>query len=149
MTTEISYSLLAPAAALIVWTLLVLLWMAVIRGGAFRKAAIDLSKAQPGGRGQDLDKLLPPPANWPAHNYSHLVEQPTIFYPTLVVLALLGQGNSLNMALAWIYVGLRIVHSIWQIRVNTIPVRAALFLLSTLALLVLAVNALVAALGRA
>ena len=44
--------------------------------------------------------------------------------------------------MAWAYVAIRILHSLWQGLVNTLPVRVCLFALSTTALLVLAVNAL-------
>lgn len=147
MTVTIAANMLAPAAALVLWTLVVLLWVVATRVPALKAANIDLSKAPPGGRGQDLDKVLPPEANWPSHNYAHLMEQPTIFYPTLLVLALLGQGTTLNVGLAWAYVGLRIIHSFWQVRVNTIPMRASIFMAYTAILIVLAVNALRAALA--
>ena len=139
-----SKALLAPAAVLVIWTLIILVWMAAVRFSAFGKAKISLAKAKPGGRGQDLEGVLPAKANWPAHNYAHLMEQPTIFYATVVILALLGQGTALNITLAWAYVGLRIAHSLWQILVNTLSVRFPLFLLSTVALLILAINAVVA-----
>jgi hypothetical protein len=145
MTVAISTNLLAPAAALIVWSLVMLIWMVALRLPALKTANLP-SERTVGGRGQDLDKILPAKVNWPAHNYAHLMEQPTIFYPTLLVLALLGQGTALNVGLAWGYVGLRVIHSIWQVRVNTIPVRASIFFLSTVILIVLAVNALRAAL---
>ena len=145
MIDGISKTLLAPAAVLVLWTLVVLVWLAFVRFSAFSKANIDLAKAKPGGRGQDLEGVLPDKANWPAHNYTHLVEQPTIFYATIIILALLGQGTELNITLAWVYVGLRIAHSLWQILINTVSVRSPLFLLSTAALLILAVNALIAA----
>lgn len=147
MTVNIATNLLAPAAALIVWTLLMLLWMVATRLPALKAANIDLGKAPPGGRGQDLDKVLPPTVNWPAHNYAHLMEQPTIFYPTILVLALLGQGTALNVGLAWTYVGLRIAHSVWQASVNTIPVRFSLFFVSSILLFILAVSALRTALA--
>tara|TARA_B110001454_G_scaffold216298_1_gene239290 strand:- start:367 stop:786 length:420 start_codon:yes stop_codon:yes gene_type:complete len=139
--------MLAPAAVLALWTLIVLLYMMVVRFGAFKAANINLAKAPPGGRGQDLDAILPKPATWPAHNYTHLLEQPTLFYPVVIILALLGAVNQTNIVLAWVYVGLRVVHSIWQIKVNTVPVRASIFFLSTIVLIVLAVNAVRAALG--
>jgi len=142
-------ALLAPAALLVVWSLVMLVWMGIVRGAAFKATGISFGKIPPGGRGQDLDKLLPPPANWPAHNYVHLMEQPTLFYATVLILALLGQGTTINLAMAWGYAALRIIHSIWQARFNIVAVRATLFLLSTLALMILAVNALRAALGAA
>ena len=135
--------ILAPAAALVLWSLIVLLWTAVTRFGAMAKAGIDLGKAPPGGRGVNLEGVLPDTVNWKSHNYSHLMEQPTIFYPTLVVLALTGAAAA-DVWLAWAYVGLRVLHSLWQALVNTIPLRFALFVLSTLCLLALAIRAAMA-----
>ncbi|MEQ1641194.1 MAG: MAPEG family protein, partial [Novosphingobium sp.] len=72
--------------------------------------------------------------------YTHLMEQPTIFYPVVVILALMGPNGG-DIAIAWGYVALRIVHSIWQATVNTVTVRFSLFILSTICLLLLAVHA--------
>jgi hypothetical protein len=139
-------TILAPAAMLVLWTLMILLWMAAVRFPAMAKGGVDLSKAR-GGRGQDLEKVLPPSVNWKAHNYTHLVEQPTLFYAVVGILTLAGQSGGVNTMLAWGYVGLRIVHSLWQTLVNTIPVRATLFFLSTFCLIALAVNAVRATLA--
>lgn len=147
MISTLSHEMLAPAAVLALWTLIVLLYMAIVRFGAFKAAGINLSKAPPGGRGQDLDAVLPKPVMWPSHNYSHLMEQPTVFYPVVILLALLGAATQTNIMLAWTYVGVRIVHSIWQIKVNTLPVRVTLFFISTGVLIALAVNAVRATLG--
>jgi hypothetical protein len=134
-------SILAPAAVLVLWTLLMLVWMAATRLPAIRKVGMDLSKAPPGGRGVDIDPLVPPSVAWKSHNYTHLMEQPTLFYAVVGILALSGQGTGVNAMLAWGYVTLRIVHSLWQALVNTIPLRFALFLLSTVCLFALAINA--------
>jgi hypothetical protein len=131
--------ILAPAAVLVVWSLIMLFWMAGVRLPALKKAGIDLG-ARPGGRGQDLEGQLDPRINWPSHNYSHLMEQPTLFYPTVLILAMTGPG-ALDVALAWIYVALRIIHSVWQATVNKVPIRFLLFITSTLALVVLALRA--------
>lgn len=136
-----STNLLAPVFALVLWSLVMLIWMISLRLPALAK--LKLSKEQSrGGRGSDLDRILPREINWPAHNYIHLMEQPTIFYATVIALALLGAGTPLNLGLAWAYVGLRIVHSLWQATVNTIPVRASLFFLYSIVLAALAVNGL-------
>jgi hypothetical protein len=136
---------LAPAAALICWSLMVLLWMVATRMTAFGKAGIDLKKAPAGGRGLNLEGVLPDKTNWKAHNYSHLMEQPTIFYPAVIVLAIMG-ATSLDVGLAWAYVAIRIVHSLWQATINRIPVRATLFFISSFVLIALAVRALLATL---
>ncbi|MDG6078529.1 MAPEG family protein [Erythrobacter litoralis] len=133
--------MLAPAAVLIAWSLVMLVWMAATRLPAMKRAGGGLGKAKPGGRGQDLEGVLDDRINWKAHNYAHLMEQPTLFYAVSVILALLGPTAG-TIAAAWIYVGLRIVHSIWQATVNLVPVRFLLFLLSTAALVYLAVRAL-------
>ncbi|MEY3905835.1 MAG: hypothetical protein RIR59_658 [Pseudomonadota bacterium] len=133
--------ILAPGAVLVLWSVIMMFWMAGTRLPAMAKSGADLKAAPPGGRGQDLEGVLPPSVNWKSHNYSHLMEQPTLFYATIVILALAGAGEGLNVQLAWAYTGLRIAHSLWQALINTIPVRFTLFLLSSLCLTVLAVNA--------
>jgi len=141
-------SILAPAAVLVVWSLIMLLWAALTRFPAMKAAGIVPKDNPPGGRGQDLDPLLPPSVSWKSHNYTHLMEQPTLFYATVIILALSGQDTETNVMLAWAYTIIRIAHSIWQATVNTIiPVRFTLFLLSTICLFVLAINAVRATLG--
>ena len=132
--------ILAPAAVLVLWSLIMLMWMMVTRFPAMSKAGIDLTKSEPGGRGANLEGVLPASVSWKAHNFTHLMEQPTLFYATLVILALMG-ANAGDVAIAWGYVALRIVHSLWQATVNTIPVRFTLFILSTICLLLLAIHA--------
>jgi len=136
--------ILAPAAVLVVWSVIMLFWMAGVRLPALKKAGIDLG-ARPGGRGQDLEGQVEPRINWPAHNYSHLMEQPTVFYAAVMILAIMGPGAA-DVLAAWIYVGLRIIHSIWQSTVNKVPVRFLLFIISTFALLFIGVRAVMATL---
>ena len=133
--------ILAPAAVLVLWTLVMLVWMAGTRLPALKAAGIDMSKAV-GGRGQDLETVLPANVNWKSHNYAHLVEQPTLFYAVVGILAILGQVSAVAVALAWTYVIIRVVHSLVQVTSNRIAVRFPLFLASTVALLGLAIMAL-------
>lgn len=132
--------MLAPAAVLIAWSLVMLFWLAGSRLPAMKKALAG-SSPKPGGRGQDLEGLLEPRVNWKSHNYTHLMEQPTLFYAASLIIALLG-ASAAEVLAAWIYVGLRIIHSIWQATVNVVAVRFMLFLASTFALVYLAFRAL-------
>jgi hypothetical protein len=141
----IEAKMLAPAAVLVLWTLLVALWLMQTRFAAFAKNGISLKKVPPGGRGDSLNGVLPDKVMWKSHNYSHLLEQPTIFYPAVIILAMMG-ATATDIALAWGYVALRIAHSLWQATVNKIPMRFALFLLSTLCLVALALRAVMATL---
>jgi len=136
--------ILAPAAILILWSLIMLIWLAATRLPALSKAGLDLSGA--GGRGQDIDPQLPPSVAWKSHNYAHLMEQPTLFYAVVVLLTLVGHGDGLNAQLAWAYVGIRIAHSLWQALVNTVPIRFGLFILSTISLFALSINLVIATL---
>ncbi|WP_271077616.1 MAPEG family protein [Aurantiacibacter sp. MUD61] len=140
-------AILAPAAALAIWSMIMLFWMAGTRFPAIKQMRSargepgGVSKAKAGGRGQDLEGLIPDKVNWKAHNYAHLMEQPTVFYAVVVILALAGAAQ-LDVWLAWAYVALRIVHSLWQSLVNTIPIRLMIFVISSVILLVMAIRAL-------
>jgi hypothetical protein len=135
--------LIGPVIALVAWSIVVLVWMAVVRGAAMKKIGSGLGKAKRGGRGQDLEGVLPAEANWPAHNYTHLMEQPTLFYAITLALVALDDRIAMNMWLAWAYVALRVVHSIVQNTINDLKLRFPLFLLSTLCLLALTLHAAV------
>ena len=130
----------APAIVLVLWSLVMLGWLAITRLPAMAKAGIQLTTVV-GSRGVNLEGVLPDRINWKAHNYAHLMEQPTLFYATVIILGVIGQGDGLNLQLAWAYVVLRIVHSVVQATWNRVAVRFTLFCLSTVALLALALRA--------
>ena len=138
--------ILQPIVALAAWTMLMWLWMYATRIPAMRAAKVDAAE-KVGGTGKDLDGVLPEKTQWIAHNYNHLHEAPTIFYAVIVFLQLSGGSTDLTRGLAWAYVVLRIVHSLWQSTVNRIPVRFAIFSVATLCLLALSLLAVIATLG--
>ncbi len=123
--------MLAPVVALVAWTLVMWLWMYATRIPAIVKARMRLDPNAP--RGEQMAQL-PPQVRWKADNYNHLMEIPTIFYAVALVLALLGDSSTVTVGLAWAFVILRVVHSLWQALFNVIQVRFALFVLSTLPL---------------
>ena len=139
-------NILGPVVALIAWTMLIMVYLYVIRIPAMKKAGIDL-KNLTGSKPGQLDTILDPKAQWPAHNYMHLVEQPTVFYAVVFALVLLHAGGGWNPMLAWAYVGLRVVHSIVQITTNRIQHRFMLFSLSSIVLIALSVQAVRAAIN--
>jgi hypothetical protein len=136
-------AILAPAAALVVWSIIMLIWLAATRLPALSKIGIDLNNAV-GGRGADIDPNVPASVAWKSHNYAHLMEQPTIFYATIMILAISNSATSLMVSFAWGYTILRVIHSIWQATINKVGIRFVIFLLSTICLTVLAVHALLA-----
>ncbi len=134
MTPEI----LKPVAVLVLWTLVMWVWLYATRIPAMRAAKVPLDPNVPPGT---LGAMLPPSVRWKADNYNHLMEQPTIFYATALLLAVAGAGDGMNATFAWAYVGLRIVHSIVQATVNNIMVRFSIFMLASLVLVALAIHA--------
>ena len=64
-----------------------------------------------GARGVDTEAQFSSKANWISHNYTHLMEQPTVFYPVVIVLALMGDNSALSANLAWGYAGVRALQS--------------------------------------
>jgi hypothetical protein len=139
---EMTSEILKPVAVLIVWSLVMLIWLVIVRLPAMKKVGIDINKAV-GGRPGQLDGVVADKAQWPAHNYIHLMEQPTLFYAVALLLATTGMGNGLNAMIAWGYVVLRIAHSLLQATTNIIRYRFALFALSSLCLFALALHALI------
>ena len=134
-------SIMTPVLALAAWTLVMLLWMYATRLPAMQKAGIDATKIQ------DPAELntLPIEVRRIAHNYNHLHEQPLIFYVLCIYGHLAGVADELNIMLAWGYVVLRILHSLIQALWNFVPVRFAVFMTSSIVLVVMTVRNVIAA----
>ncbi|MEG3082536.1 MAPEG family protein [Sphingomonas sp. PB2P12] len=135
--------ILRPMVVLIAWTLVMLGWMLATRLPAMKAAGVDMGKLV-GTQAADADRSLPPQAQWKAHNYNHLMEQPTLFYAVCTVLAFSGTGNGVNAWIAWAYVGLRIAHSLVQATSNRVRGRFLVFVLSSLMLVALTLHAALA-----
>lgn len=136
--------IIAPIVALTVWTMIIWVWMYATRLPAMSRAKID-GIAMVGSTGRSLrDQLVAAGeerASWVADNYNHLLEQPVVFYAIALVLAVIGAGDGVNLALAWAYVALRVVHSLVQILSNRVVIRFSMFALASLALFGLIINA--------
>ena len=134
MESPLTRSLLTPMLALIVWSLVMLVWMYAVRIPAIQAAGIDPANAK------EPTSLvaLPLRVRQVAYNYNHLMEQPTLFYALVVYSYLAGQQNAPNLILAWTYVALRVVHSLVQATINAVLVRFSIFILGTLVLAALA-----------
>jgi hypothetical protein len=135
--------ILQPMVVLLAWTMVMWAWMYITRLPAMQKADIDTPNLV-GSTGGDLDRVLAPKTQWKAHNYNHLMAEPTLFYAVCIVLFLVGHGQGMNMYIAWAYVGLRIAHSVFQSLINRVVIRFAIFVLSSLCLIALIVHAMIA-----
>ncbi|WP_421847297.1 MAPEG family protein [Novosphingobium sp.] len=137
--------ILKPVVALAAWTMVMWVWMYATRIPAINALPkSDDPNADVGWTGAKLEGLIAPQIQWKAHNYNHLHEAPTVFYAVSIVLALVGQGSGVNLMIAWAYVALRVVHSIFHSTVNKVALRFVLFALSSVALMALTLHAAMA-----
>jgi hypothetical protein len=138
MESALNSSILAPLLALVLWSFVMAAWLYATRIPAIAKHNIVYDPRRPS---EEFHIQLPAQVRWKADNYNNLMEQPTLFYAVTLTLALLGAGGGLNTGLAWLYVALRVAHSLVQATVNVVMVRFALFLAASLVLLMLSVRA--------
>ena len=127
-------SMTAPVLALVVWTFVMWMWMYATRIPAMRAAGIDPAKIK-GKETMASLPPLPPKVTWVADNYNHLHEQPTVFYALALYSHLSGVTDDLNIILAWVYVALRIVHSLIQAITNYVPLRFSIFAAASIVLM--------------
>jgi hypothetical protein len=130
--------LLAPIIALVLWSFVMCAWLYATRIPAIRRMGIVYDPQRPA---EEFHAQLPAAARWKADNYNNLMEQPTLFYAVALTLALLGADAGLNLGLAWLYVALRVVHSLIQAMVNIVMFRFAIFMAATLVLLAMSIRA--------
>jgi hypothetical protein len=126
-------AMLYPLLALIGWTFVMWAWLYATRIPAIQKADVDVDELSRTG----APLVLPPEVARVADNYNHLHEQPTLFYALVLCAASAGAVDSLQLALAWGYVGIRVVHSLIQAIRNPIFIRFLIFALASVVLFVL------------
>lgn len=129
---------LGPLIALVAWTLVMLVWMYATRIPAMRRAGVIDNRV--GKKPGHLDTVLPTETQWKAHNYNHLMEQPTLFYAVVLMLAIMGDRDQTTLGFAWTYVGLRMLHSLVQSTVNIVRYRTVIFALASGCLFLLTIR---------
>lgn len=128
----LSTDILLPVFALALWTSLVLLLIPItrIRAGRRRQIVTDDFKYGESERVPDYVRL-------PNRNYMNLLELPVLFYMVCLLLFVTAGGSQAALALAWIYVGLRVLHSLIHLTYNHVLHRLAAFATSNVVLIVL------------
>jgi hypothetical protein len=130
--------LLAPVVALVLWSFVMCAWLYATRIPTIRQKNIVYDPRRPA---EEFHAQLPAEVRWKADNYNNLMEQPTLFYAVALTLAVLGADDGLNTGLAWLYVALRVAHSLVQATINIVMYRFAIFMAATLVLLAMSVRA--------
>lgn len=142
----IQSAIFQPIVVLMIWTMIMWAWMYATRIPAMSRVKVNPDKLVRDPEAS-LDKELPPEIQWKAHNYNHLHEQPTLFYAVALLLAMIGQGEGMNALLAWMYAGVRIIHSLVQVTANRVTVRFVLFAISSVVLIAMIFHAALAVFG--
>ena len=125
-------AIIGPVFALAAWTLAMLLLVAFRRVHAARAGEVHPREFALG------DSLKVPTSVALANrNYMNLLELPVLFYVACLASLLIGAATAGMLALAWIYVALRVAHSLIHVTYNRIIHRFAVFALSNVVLMAL------------
>ena len=115
-------SILWPVLALILWTFLILLQVPIRR---FRAAFAGRVSTSDFRYGESAN--VPADVGLPNRIFMNLVEVPPLFYVVCVLFYVTGSADALAVVLAWLYVGLRLAHSIVYLTYNHVFHRFAVF----------------------
>lgn len=127
-------TILGPVAALMTLTFVVWLYMYALRVRYIMVNKVpDRSLATP----ELLNAALPESVNRPSNNLKNLFELPVVFYALCLALLVTQRADGLFINLAWAYVALRAAHSAIHCSVNFVPLRFAVYLLSSIVLWVM------------
>jgi hypothetical protein len=123
MTT--SAPIFLPMAVLAIWTMHILLLIPIARFKAAGKGQVNAEDFRYGE-----SERVPDYVRLPNRNFMNLLEVPALFYVAGFMAFLSGHVDGLFMSLAWVYVALRIAHSLVHVSYNKVMHRLALFAIS-------------------
>ena len=127
-----NYSILWPVFALAFWTLCILALMGLTRLRAGLRGEVKVMDFKTGEATH-----VPERVQLPNRNYMNLLEAPVLFYVVCLVIYVTALPGSFAIVLAWLYVAIRIAHSLIHVTYNNVLHRLAVFVLSNGILLVL------------
>lgn len=120
----------APFLVLILLTIVVWFYMYARRIPFITKNKLTAEQLRP----LEFARLSPPEISNPSDNLKNLFELPTIFYAMALFLFVTQQVDGVHLAAAWVFVGLRVLHSAVHCTINIVIVRFWLYAVSAFAL---------------
>jgi hypothetical protein len=136
-------SILTPICAQVLLTLLVWIWMYVLRLTSMYRLNVDPQELADETKAQSIFKV----AVNPSDNLENLFELPVLFYVGAILVFITNTVDSLYLGLAWAFVGFRSLHSIVHCTSNQISYRFAFYVFSSFALWAMWVRLSIYALG--
>ena len=79
-------------------------------------------------------ELIPAPVSYSAYNFRNLLELPVLFYVLCLFLYVTNSVDEWYLIAAWLFVALRVVHSVIHCTVNIVIWRFVVYFVSALAL---------------
>ena len=119
--------MIEPVLTLIAWSMVMLVVLYARRLPSMFRYALTEERLQAG----EAVRRLPASVQWPADNYNNLMEQPTLFYALCLGLVLASKSSFELEYFAWLYVALRVIHSLVQVFGNITMIRFGLFIASS------------------
>lgn len=128
MNTAIFY----PMITLVLWTFVVLLLIPRARFRAGRERRV---RAADFAYGESAN--VPDDVRLPNRNFMNLLETPVLFYVACLTVYVIGKVDVWSVGLAWLYVALRVAHSLVHLTYNNVFHRLRTFGASIVVLLAL------------
>jgi hypothetical protein len=135
-------SILYPMAALVCWTFLILALVPIKR---FRAASQGRVRARDFRLGESPD--VPADVALANRNFMNLLELPVLFYVACLTLYVTKTADGTAVLLAWLYVALRVCHSLVHVTYNNVLHRLVPYAISVAVLLAMWVRAIIALSG--
>lgn len=136
-------ALALPMLGMMTLTLLVWVYMFVLRVGFAQRNKLDIEQFKTPA---DLQALIPGDESAPGNNLKNLFELPVIFYAVCLYLTVTAQVDGFYVNCAWAFLVLRALHSLIHCSYNRVAHRFAIYMLSAITLWAMVVRALLTAL---
>jgi hypothetical protein len=120
-----------PFIGMLLLTFVVWFFMYVRRITFLTKNNIDAQELTTPERGA---KIIPEEVSYASNNLKNLFELPVIFYALCLYLYVSSQVDATYIMAAWVFLALRVVHSLVQCTVNIVMLRFAAYAVSSIAL---------------
>lgn len=140
------FLLFYPALALVIWTFIIAIFLLVYRTLAVRNQKVRMSYYRVySSEGVDVPERM----IQITRNFSNLLEVPTLFYAvTLFATALNISNDFFLIAGAWVYVTLRVLHSLVHVTYNNVLHRVFFFFMSNIILIAMWLRILIGHAGQ-
>lgn len=103
----------------------------------YRNVAVARGQAQVGYYKGYSGEVPPEWIERPARTFANLLEVPVLFYLASVLMLQTGTWDGTQVALAWLFVAMRVLHAAVYIGINFVPLRLVTYLMGCITLVVI------------